>query len=149
LKFLRSRDGGDTWEDITGNLPRAPFWSVVAHPTLPFVAYAISTNGTFKTDNGGDTWQAWGVTLPPNGIGKLLINANMPSTQYATSGCAGVYVSFDEGRHWQPFNTGLGDLCVQDMILSQSDTRLYAATENGIWMTVVKSDLPSWVTGLV
>jgi photosystem II stability/assembly factor-like uncharacterized protein len=64
LEFLRSWDGGDTREDITGNLPRAPFWSVVAHPTLPFVAYAISTNGTFKTDNGGDTWQAWSVTLP-------------------------------------------------------------------------------------
>lgn len=134
LKLLRSWDGGDTWGDITSSLPAAPFWSIVAHPTNPLVAYAISSIGTFKTSDGGDTWVTWGVILPPNGIGRLLISANTPSIQYASSACAGIYTSTDEGRHWQSRNSGLGNLCVQDMILSQSSTRLYAATEDGIWM---------------
>jgi photosystem II stability/assembly factor-like uncharacterized protein len=133
LSVYRSNDGGDNWTQVNAGLPDSQVWNIAIHPTQSLTVYATTLAGVFKTMDGGDTWSSWGISLPANGLRELRISRRDPSIQYATSDCSGVYVSLDEGQHWQPINYGLGNLCVNDIALDSSSLHLYAATEDGIW----------------
>lgn len=128
----RSQDGGNTWTRLLNGLPDGYITAMALHPTSPLTAYVSTEVGIFKTIDGGDSWSSWGST-PPYGAEKLLVSSNNPESHYVSSRCAGVYVSPDEGRYWQPINNGLGNLCVNDIALDPSSSRLYAATQDGIW----------------
>lgn len=136
--LYRSQDGGNSFARLTVGLP-SPYVSVHAialHPTNPLTAYVSVDEGVFKTTDGGDSWFSWGTET----VSELLIDDDDPNTQYAVQSCAGVFVSRDEGKHWQSMGTGLGSLCVNDLAFDQASARLYAATEDGIWVVDVPGE---------
>lgn len=128
--LYRSQDGGDTFIELTAGLPFSNVGDIALHPTDALTAYASTEAGIFKTVDGGDNWSFWGN----DAVSRLLIDIHSPKIQYASKACAGVFVSRDEGKHWKPMGTGLGNLCVNDLALDQTSTRLYAATEDGVWV---------------
>jgi photosystem II stability/assembly factor-like uncharacterized protein len=132
--IYRSEDGGDSWTQITTDLPDSQVWDIALHPTSPLTAYVGMSDGIFKTTNKGDNWSLWGIELPSGGVRKLRIDSRQPKNQYATFYCQGVYASSDEGQHWHAMNGGLGNLCVNDLLLDVSSGHLYAATQDGIWV---------------
>lgn len=136
--LYRSQNGGGSFASIASTLPFSQVAAVAIHPTNPLTAYVSTEAGLFKTDDGGDSWLWWG-DQPPYQIQDLLINRHNPEVQYGASrNCGGVSISTDEGRHWYPFNTGLGNLCVNDLESDEAFAHLYAATTSGIWIL----DLP-------
>jgi photosystem II stability/assembly factor-like uncharacterized protein len=82
--LYRSKDGGRSWNDITGNLTGSgavlPVWNITTAPDNPnFVAAVTSTASVpaqvFISTDGGDTWQ--NSTCPAaNPIGTLDISPN-------------------------------------------------------------------------
>jgi photosystem II stability/assembly factor-like uncharacterized protein len=52
----QTRDGGATWQSITGNLPDAPVFDVKIHPAVPGWLYAATSVGVFTSQDGGATW---------------------------------------------------------------------------------------------
>ncbi len=131
--LYRSKDGGDTWAQLIDALPDSSVRTVALHPTTPLTAYVGFEAATYRTTDGGDSWSLWGSDLPPYGVHNLLVNKNDSEIHYATSGPAGVYVSADEGRHWQAMNAGLGNLNVYELALNQTASYLFAATADGVW----------------
>lgn len=132
--LYRSQDGGDSFVSLTSSLPSSQVEAVAIHPTNPFTAYISTEAGLLKTNDGGDSW-LWWSERPSDRIQKLLVNHRGPEIQYiASRNCEGVYISTDEGRHWHPINTGLGNLCVNNLEPNEEFSHLYAATSNGIWI---------------
>ncbi len=58
---LRSGDGGASWSDISGNLPKAPVNDIVIDGTALYVATDV---GVYRSTDGGATWRTLGRGLP-------------------------------------------------------------------------------------
>ena len=59
----KSTDFGDTWEDISGNIPLGPVNTVREDPVNRNMLYAGTDGGVFVTKDGGKKWEVLG-TLP-------------------------------------------------------------------------------------
>lgn len=140
--LYRSQDGGDTFVSVLSDLPFYAVEAVAIHPTNPLTTYISTKVDIFKSTDGGDSWLWWGVR-PANQTHRLLINYHRPETQYiASRNCEGVFVSDDEGRHWQSINTNLGNLCINDLEANIAFTKIYAATNNGLWVLDLTDGVP-------
>jgi len=131
--LYRSQDGGRHFALLGGALAEAQVEAVAIDPFDPLIGFVHTDTAVFRSNDGGNSWSQWG-SKPPQGSQKLLISNRTPSLQYAASrDCAGVYLSRDQGLHWEPVNGGLGNLCVTDLEATSDFARLYAATSKGLW----------------
>ncbi len=73
---FRTKDGGQTWADISGNLPDAPVNSVILDPSYPNTLYAGTDVGPFVTYNGGVNWYALGTGFPIVAIWQLDLDSS-------------------------------------------------------------------------
>jgi hypothetical protein len=63
-KIFKTTNRGESWTNITGNLPDLPLADIVAHPTNSNNLYLGTDFGCFKTTNGGTTWNRWNIGMP-------------------------------------------------------------------------------------
>jgi len=126
-----TRDGGQTWKDVTP--PRVSEWSEIslieASRFDPGVAYAAvdrsrlddQTPYIYRTRDYGATWQTVtdGISSPaflrairedPQSKGLLFVGTEL-----------GVYVSFDDGEHWQSLQLNLPVSSVRDLTIHGDD----------------------------
>jgi uncharacterized protein (TIGR03437 family) len=74
---FKSTDFGETWNDISGNLPNIPVNDIVVDPDQPNVLCIATDIGVFLSSDGGMTWS----TLS-NGLPRVLVqglNLHRPS----------------------------------------------------------------------
>jgi uncharacterized repeat protein (TIGR01451 family) len=67
----RTKDGGNTWADISGNLPDSPVNSVILDPSYANTLYVGTDVGPFVTYNGGANWYPLGTGFPIVAIWQL------------------------------------------------------------------------------
>ena len=138
-----TRDGGANWENITP--PEMPKWlminSIEPSPFDPAVCYVAGTlykTGDFepylyKTANYGKTWKK--IT---NGIDKehftRVLRADPVKEGLLYAGTeTGMYISFDDGASWNPFQLNLPIVPVTDLTIKENS--LIVATQGrSIWM---------------
>jgi photosystem II stability/assembly factor-like uncharacterized protein len=61
---FRSHDAGETWADISGNLPEAPANDIIVDPALDSTLYLATDFGVYVTRDLGLYWQMLGDKLP-------------------------------------------------------------------------------------
>jgi photosystem II stability/assembly factor-like uncharacterized protein len=61
---FKSIDTGQSWVDISGNLPNMGANDLAIDPNVPGTLYLATDIGIFTTSNGGITWQAFSNGLP-------------------------------------------------------------------------------------
>jgi hypothetical protein len=145
-------DSGATWLNQTGSLITANTLSDVAcHPTDPntFVitcqTYSSSIHQVYKTTDQGATWNAMDATLPDEPCNSIVIDPQNPDTYFLGTD-TGVWVSFDAGANWSPYNTGLPHVVVDDLRLHDSARLLRAGTHGrGLWEVDITNINPSAV----
>ena len=71
---LKSKDYGDTWTDISSNLPETPINEIVIDPTIPDQYYLATDLGVFFSSDEGSSWQILGKDLPPTVVADLDLN---------------------------------------------------------------------------
>ena len=121
--FFRSRDGGKTWEDITGVLP----WHVVRIQIVNQVVYALTEGaGLFVSKTFGDQWQFVDVPF------YLTLQADPfhPGVMYGggqvyLGSTGGAFISKDGGQTWSPF--GLAGKVVARFAFNGQGTHLYVS----------------------
>ncbi|MDX2250007.1 MAG: glycosyl hydrolase [Bacteroidia bacterium] len=132
-----TRDGGKNWENVTPSI--MPEWSMInsVEPD-PFVkgglyiAATLYKSGDFhpylyKTKDYGKTW-----TKIVNGINEQhftrVVRADPARKGLLYAGTeTGMYISFDDGESWKPFQLNLPVVPITDLALKQN--KLIAATQ--------------------
>lgn len=151
-QVYRSPDLGETWADISGDLPPMHLADLAVHPADSQVLY-VTCRGceagkrpVWKTEDGGGRWVAAGRGLDSetsSAFPSLLIDRFDPQTLYVSTfdSQRGVYQSTDGGRRWRPMPARLvlpdgrpyywlrfqGGLAIEQAV----DGRLYAVGGGG------------------
>jgi photosystem II stability/assembly factor-like uncharacterized protein len=132
-----SKNGGKNWENVTPkDAPKWMMWNCVE--TDPFKKGAAWFVGTryksddfapylYKTEDYGKTWK-----LLVNGINKLhftrALRADRKRQGLLYAGTEyGMYISFDDGLNWKPFQLNMPVTPVTDLAIKEND--LVVATQ--------------------
>ena len=132
-----SKDGGKSWDNVTPkNAPRWIMWnSLDADPFKKGAVYAVGTMYKsddftpyfYKTEDYGKTWK-----LITNGIRKTdfarVVRADQKRPGLLYCGTEyGMYISFDDGANWKPFQLNLPIVPITDLTIKEND--LVVATQ--------------------
>jgi photosystem II stability/assembly factor-like uncharacterized protein len=138
-----TRDGGKTWQNVT---PRGlSDWSKIAMVEAscfdPAVAYVAvdrhrlddQTPYIYRTRDYGQTWQPIATGIAANSF----VNAVREDTERKGLLFAGtelgIYVSFDDGDHWQPLQLNLPVASVRDITI-HGDDLIIATYGRSFWI---------------
>lgn len=138
-----SRDGGAHWEDVTP--PQMPEWNMInsIEPSYfdegsCYVAATRYKSGDFepylyKTTDYGKTW-----TKITNGIAKehftRVVREDPKRRGLLYAGTeSGIYISFDDGAHWNSFQLNLPVVPITDLAL-KNDNLIVATQGRSLWV---------------
>lgn len=83
----RTEDFGETWTDITSDLPEGTVYSLAEDRRNPGLLFAGTEASVFATRDGGRSWREFGAGLPPNAlVHDLLIHPRANDLVVATHG---------------------------------------------------------------
>lgn len=145
-----TRNGGDSWVDVTPrNLKGAQINAIEVSPHEPGVAY-IAVAGykmndfepyIYKLTDFGKRWMRLDSDLPDDNFVRVVrADPEREGLLYAGSE-GGLFVSFDDGDHWQSLNMNFPTVPITDLRVRQNT--LIAATQGrGFWaldeLTVIR-----------
>ena len=144
-----TRDGGETWTNVTQNLPGLPEWiavrSIAPSRHDPGTAY-VAADGhqvnirdpyVYRTRDYGQTWQKITDGIPESMLSYTKVIAEDPVRQgllYLGTENA-IYVSFDDGDHWRPLQNGLPHAPVSGIVIQEHFNDLVISTYGrGFWI---------------
>ncbi|RMG81816.1 MAG: glycosyl hydrolase, partial [Bacteroidetes bacterium] len=138
-----TRDGGQNWENVTP--PDMPEWiminSLEPDPHLDggcYIAATMYKHGDFrpylyKTKDFGKTWTKIVRGIDDEHFTRVIrADPHRPGLLYAGTE-SGVYISFDDGAHWQPFQLNLPIVPITDLTI-KNDNLIAATQGRSIWM---------------
>jgi photosystem II stability/assembly factor-like uncharacterized protein len=125
-----TKDGGKTWKNVT---PQAiTSWSKVSVMEASHfdvnTAYAAVNRirlddmqpHIYKTTDGGKSWKEIVNGLPNDPINTVKEDPKRKGLLYAGSETA-VYVSFDDGEHWQSLKLNMPATSIRDLVIKDDD----------------------------
>ena len=142
-----SKDGGETWKNISENLPQDMWVSKVYASSHNEKVIYVSLNGyrwdnfspyLYKSENYGKTWTSLGSNLPDSPI-NVVIEDNINQNILYVGNDHGVYVSLDSGINWEPFSSGLTSAAVHDLVIQKDENHLLVGTHGrSIYLTEIE-----------
>ncbi|MFY0605310.1 MAG: glycosyl hydrolase [Cyclobacteriaceae bacterium] len=138
-----TKDGGDSWENVTP--PAMPEWTMINSIEIdPFNKGGMYFAGTryklgdyqpylYQTKDYGKTWKKIISGIDPIHFTRVLrADPKRQGLLYAGTE-AGMYISFDDGVSWKPFQQNLPIVPITDLALKNNN--LIAATQGrSFWM---------------
>ena len=143
----RSRDGGQTWDNLTGNLPGVPDQTYVTR--LIASAHAASrvyvtldghrnddyATYAFVSDDYGDSFQSLAGTLPPEAALNVIREHHDNEDFLVAGGEFGVYVTLDRGANWHRIRGQVPTVPVDDLAIHPRENDLILGTHGrSIWI---------------
>ncbi|HEV2482901.1 MAG TPA: hypothetical protein VGS79_24715 [Puia sp.] len=126
-----SRDGGGHWDLVTP--PGAGKWTlwncIETDPFKKGTAYAVGTRFRlddytpyiFKTEDYGKTWKLITKGIAPMHFARVVrADHRRPGLLYAGTEY-GMYISYDDGENWKPFQLNLPVVPVTDLTIKDND----------------------------
>ena len=146
-----TRDGGEQWQDVIGNVPGLPRgawvnWIEASRfdAATAYAAFDLHTFGdvrpyVYRTRDFGKTWTA---LVTPADVKTVRGYAHVIKEDLKTPNLLflgtefGLYISIDDGEHWAHFKGGrIPDVAVRDLAIQARDNDLVLATHGrGIWI---------------
>jgi len=120
--FVRTTDGGRTWEDHPEGARRDNH-TIATHPDAPGRVYVAAGDGYAESEDGGETWRypqdgldhryVWGLAVDPGDPDRVVVSAasGARAAHWADTAEAYVYrrADDDDDRGWQRAMGGLPD----------------------------------------
>lgn len=142
-KINITRDGGKKWVDITPkDLPKFSRVSIIeaSHhdPGTAYVAanrYQVDDREpyVFRTTDYGKTWTKIVTGIKPGHFARAVREDLVRPGLLFLGTEHGVYVSFDNGDHWQPIQLNLPDTPIRDLVVKNDDVVL-GTHGRGFWI---------------
>ena len=144
-----TRDGGKAWNNVTANVPGMPMWGSVRHvePGRHDAATAYIINDAhqendrapyvYRTHDFGKTWTKIVNGLPnvPMGYAHIIREDPVRKGLLYLGTENAIYVSFDDGDHWQSLNLNMPAAPVYGMTIEPRFNDLVIATYGrGFWI---------------
>jgi photosystem II stability/assembly factor-like uncharacterized protein len=122
---MRSDDGGESWREVSGNLPTDFGFVIDVHAHDPETIYVLPITSdsqhyppdgqlrVYRSRTGGDDWEALGEGLPQEHCyvnvlrDAMAVDSLDPCGVYFGTTGGAVYVSPDAGDHWSPIVSDL------------------------------------------
>ncbi len=140
-----TRDGGKNWTNITPSNKLLPEWSLIslieASPHDAGTAYvAVDRHKNddlrpyiYKTSDFGKTWVKITTGLP-DGAYVHVVRQDPKNKNVLYAGTElGIYVSFDDGGHWQSLQLNLPTTPITDLIIKDDDLAV-ATNGRSFWI---------------
>lgn len=138
-----SRDGGKNWNNVTpSNAPKWMMWNAIE--VDPFRKGVIYITGTryklddytpyiYKSEDYGQHWQLITKGIPDMHFTRVMrADHKRPGLLYAGTEF-GMYISYDYGTNWQPFQLNLPIVPITDLTIKNND--LVVATQGrSLWI---------------
>jgi hypothetical protein len=144
-----TRDAGVTWHDVTPPAikPWTRIFNIEAGHFDPLVAYAAANTlrldevapHFYRTHDGGKTWTEINTGITADAVANTIReDPRQPGLLYAGTDTQ-VWVSFDDGDHWQSLRHNMPAISVRDLQIKDDDTcrcaDLIAGTHGrGFWI---------------
>ncbi len=144
-----TRDGGETWTDVTKNIPGLPVWGTVsnvepsrhafgtAYVTVDFHQMNNRDPFVYKSTDYGRTWKSLSTGIPRSVFSYCHWIHEDPVRQgllYLGTENA-IYVSFDDGASWLPLQNNLPHAPVHHMVVQEHFNDLVVGTYGrGFWI---------------
>lgn len=126
-----SHNNGETWEQVTpADLPEWAFISIIEpSPHDPATAYVAATRYKlddfqpylYKTHDYGRTWTKITTGIPGNDFTRAIREDPVRQGLLYAGTETGIYVSFDDGAHWQSLRLNLPVVPIHDLVVKDDD----------------------------
>ncbi|HVZ41529.1 MAG TPA: hypothetical protein VHI13_19770 [Candidatus Kapabacteria bacterium] len=83
---FKSADFGETWTDISGELPDIPMNAIALHPDDENIIYVGSDIGMFISTDGGKSWSSYNQGLPRVAVADLEVHKSSGKLRMASHG---------------------------------------------------------------
>ncbi|HKW90129.1 MAG TPA: hypothetical protein VJN21_15365 [Candidatus Acidoferrales bacterium] len=136
-----TQDGGTTWQNVSPPEfgPRSFVSILDASPHDAGSAYAAVDNFQdtkpyfYRTNDYGKTWQKIADGLPEWGIARVIREDPVRKGLLYAGTDSGIYVSFDNGGHWQSLQLNLPTCSVRDLVVHGDDLDI-ATYGRSLWI---------------
>ncbi|MGK0368723.1 MAG: photosystem II stability/assembly factor-like uncharacterized protein [Bacteroidia bacterium] len=141
-KFFKSINGGESWTDITQNLPILAWHyitSISSNPTNPNKVYVSLgkmddsyLNKVYKSEDGGITWKNVSAGIPPFETFKIEHISNSSGVVLASLG--GLFYKNDMLDQWIRLEGKIPPIAIRDFMIDIENRKIIASTYgNGLW----------------
>ncbi|MDC6405348.1 MULTISPECIES: WD40/YVTN/BNR-like repeat-containing protein [Maribacter] len=140
-----TRDNGENWENVTPPLDMSPKLNMIncidASPFKKGAAYVAASSYKFgdytpylyKTEDYGKTWELITNGIPGEYYTRAIRSDKVKEGLLYAGTEWGMYISFDDGKSWSPFQLNLPITSIRDLHVRDND--LIAATHGrSFWM---------------
>ncbi|MBX7174249.1 MAG: hypothetical protein K1X72_24965 [Pyrinomonadaceae bacterium] len=151
-----TRDGGATWKNVTPKgLEECLINSIEVSPFDKATAYIATTRykfndhrpGLYKTTDYGATWTKIDNGIPQDTFTRVVREDDVRKDLLFAGTERGVYISWDGGKNWSPFQLNLPNTPITDLRVHQGN--LIAATSGrAFWVLDDLSVLRQYKTGV-
>jgi photosystem II stability/assembly factor-like uncharacterized protein len=144
-----TRNGGDTWTNVTSNVPDLPEWMSVrsiapsrydagtAYVAIDGHQVNIRDPYVYRTRDYGESWEKIVDGIPPSMLSYTKVIAEDPVRQgllYVGTENA-IYVSFNDGDDWRPLQNDLPHAPVSGIVIQEHFNDLVVSTYGrGFWI---------------
>ena len=131
-----SKDGGYSWNLISGKLPEHLWVSQVSASNFEEGTVFASLNGyrwddfnsyVYRSDDFGQTWKRIGNDLPAEPVNVVKGDPKNKNILYVGTD-HGLYISFDRGDNFMRFSGGMPAVAVHDLVIHPRDNDIVVAT---------------------
>lgn len=131
-----SKDGGVSWQNISTTFPKDLWVSRVVASKHKKERVYVTLNGyrwddfkpyVYQSDDYGQTWKSIEPIFESNAVNVIVEDTVNPEILYLGTD-NGLYVSFQNGKDWQPFMNGLPQVAVHDLVIQSEAKDLIVGT---------------------
>jgi hypothetical protein len=125
-----TRDGGVTWKDVTppainswskiSQIDAGHFNAAAAYVAVNRIRLDDQKPHIYRTHDGGTTWKEIVEGLPEGPVNTVREDPQKQGLLYAGTERA-VFVSFDDGEHWQPLRFNMPATSIRDLVIHNDD----------------------------
>lgn len=125
-----TRDGGATWTNVTPKgLAECLINAIEVSPHDPATAYIATTRykfndhrpGLYKTTDYGKTWTSINKGIPDGAFTRVVREDDQRKGLLYAGTETGIYISWNDGNLWEPFQLNLPNTPVTDLMVRHGD----------------------------
>ncbi|WP_160130537.1 WD40/YVTN/BNR-like repeat-containing protein [Kordia antarctica] len=131
-----TKNGGGDWQNVSNGLPKDLWVTRVIASSHKKERVFITLNGyrwddftsyVYMSDNYGQTWKNIGNSVPNSPVNVIKEDPENENVLYLGTDI-GAYASLDKGTSWQPFQGGLPNVAVHDIVVQKQAKDLLLGT---------------------